>query len=172
MTEEQIVEEHTTESPEENMDTISTEPVEENKELPKSIYGKYATLGSNAIWQSPSGTINLNAFTGNISYKITKDTPEADIRAVIKATDFGLITLKEKPTSAEPNNGDNWNMPSSLTSEAYRRVDMAGKPEFDEIIKHTTSVSLLKEMISIEQNNRDREDVLKLLKKQLMELSN
>lgn len=153
------------------LDQLPPDPNPEDTDS-NSIVGKWITLGTNAVWRSPSDSIYLNVFTGNISVKVTKAMPESDITAITRAINFGVLKLTDKEVKGTPAGKDiDSVIPSSMTSEAYRRVDMANMETFGDIVKFTTNPMLIKEMIRVEQNERARDNVLKALKKQLQELT-
>jgi hypothetical protein len=60
------------------------------------LEGKIIALSDAAVlWRTNSGSIDLSHFTGDISYKITKETTEADLRQIFMAIKTGRLVVSD-----------------------------------------------------------------------------
>ena len=140
------------------------------KTIPKEeLFGRIIKLNKGAFWKSAGETVEVNAFTGNITATISKEITEEDYISIVKSLRIGTIVFTDKKEKAEPaaqNISDL--IPTADAARAQRILDEKDIKVFNEAAI-VLPLNMLESCLKLERSGRSREGYVKILSKKISE---
>lgn len=128
------------------------------------------TLGPKEVfWRTDTGSIELNAFTGELSMKVDgKKLTDMEMGYVLNGIRTGRIIVVNKPVKGKPID-TKWQL-SEYAPGARKLLDYDDK-QFTEAVSGNYSLRLLQTALEIEREGKNRSGRIKALSMKLTELA-
>jgi hypothetical protein len=133
---------------------------------PSDLIGSIITLTDGpAYWATNSGNIKLSRFTGNLSYKITKETTIEDLNDILRAIVFGNVKITDTMVTEKPL--EIYNIDPVMLSRINFILDEKNIEKFQAKINSITSRAFLTECLHVEKKNRNRPEYVTIISEKL-----
>ena len=131
--------------------------------------GVTIALGNRDVfWKTDSGSVSLNAFTGDISTKVAgRGLSDMDVMAIVNGVRSGRIMIVDKLIKGDP--VDTTLLTSEYAPGARKLLDY-NDGEFREAVESNFSIKLLKTALSLEKSGANRKERIKLLGDKLLDI--